>query len=151
MTGNRGFTFVEILVAVALIGISIAGILTAYSASFSLAERVRAENLALNAAIAKCEEIKACNFDEILINYTTGGVPGPTFSAPGLHNGVGAIEIVPITSNIYRVHISVSWQERGGRVVGEDRNLNGILDEGEDTNGNGWLDSPASITTIISR
>jgi len=51
---------------------------------------------------------------------------------------------------LFKIKITCSWQERGGRVIGEDKNLNGQLDTGEDTNGNGELDSPLQIVSYIA-
>ena len=48
------------------------------------------------------------------------------------------------------VHIAACWNARG-RVVGEDRNCNGVLDPGEDDNGNGWMDSPVMVSTRVAR
>jgi len=36
------------------------------------------------------------------------------------------------------------------KVIGEDKNLNGILDPGEDTNGNGIIDSPVELVTQVA-
>ena len=51
---------------------------------------------------------------------------------------------------LFKIKITCSWQEREGRVIGEDKNLNGQLDTGEDTNGNGELDSPLQIVSYIA-
>lgn len=42
----------------------------------------------------------------------------------------------------------VCYREKN-RIIGEDANLNGVLDAGEDDNENGELDSPAHIETVI--
>lgn len=47
------------------------------------------------------------------------------------------------------VHVAACWSVRG-RAVGEDRNCNGVMDNGEDANGNGWLDSPAMASTRVA-
>jgi len=44
--------------------------------------------------------------------------------------------------------VSVCWRQKN-RVIGEDKNLNGALDAGEDANGNKIIDSPVELTTLI--
>jgi hypothetical protein len=46
--------------------------------------------------------------------------------------------------------VAACWASRGRRL-GEDQNCNGVLDPGEDANGNGWIDSPAMVSTRIAR
>ncbi len=70
------------------------------------------------------------------IRTTNGGVP------VDLRN--------PDSPDLVDVQVSVCWQSRG-RNFGEDQNCNGMLDPGEDTNGNGWIDSPATVSTRIGR
>jgi hypothetical protein len=45
----------------------------------------------------------------------------------------------------------VCYREKPNRVIGEDINLNGILDGGEDLNGDGRLSSLCEITYFIGR
>ena len=47
------------------------------------------------------------------------------------------------------VHVAACWFARG-RIIGEDLNCNGVLDNGEDANANGWLDSPAMASTRVA-
>ena len=47
------------------------------------------------------------------------------------------------------VYISATWKDRSGRYTGEDVNLNGTLDAGEDKNGNDRLDSNVGFSTFI--
>jgi len=71
----------------------------------------------------------------------------------GGENGGNAFNDVWYSSGyerLFKIKITCSWQERGGRVIGEDKNLNGQLDTGEDTNGNGELDSPLQIVSYIA-
>jgi len=51
---------------------------------------------------------------------------------------------------LLEVILTVSWKQRDGRIIGEDLNLNGILDAGEDANSNGRLDSPSELRSLIS-
>ena len=69
------------------------------------------------------------------------------------------VRIVPMpppdTGNptVLTVHVSACWMTRQRRI-GEDRltatPCDGVLNGGEDTNGNGWLDSPAMASTRLA-
>jgi hypothetical protein len=58
-------------------------------------------------------------------------------------------------ADLYWISISVSWRQKGGRIIGEDNGagagvaLNGICDGTEDVNTNTFLDSPARIITLM--
>ena len=56
----------------------------------------------------------------------------------------------PLQPNLLNLHVAACWRS-SGRVIGEDKNLNGRLDAGEDANGSGWMDSPVMISTLIAR
>ena len=52
---------------------------------------------------------------------------------------------------LFEAKITASFKLPNGRIIGEDKNLNGILDAGEDLNGNGELDSPVFLKSFISK
>ena len=52
-------------------------------------------------------------------------------------------------TDLLTVHISATWKDIRGRLNGEDINLNGVLDAGEDQNGNNRLDSNVGFSTFI--
>jgi hypothetical protein len=56
-----------------------------------------------------------------------------------------------VDAEMIEVVVSVSWQDRNGRIMGEDLDLDGTLDGGEDTNSDGELSSPVSLRTFITR
>jgi hypothetical protein len=51
----------------------------------------------------------------------------------------------------FKIRIVACWRNQNGRVIGEDKNLNGTLDAGEDLDGNGLIDSPAVIESYVAR
>jgi hypothetical protein len=59
-------------------------------------------------------------------------------------------------SGLYWISVAVSWAQKGGRIIGEDNGagggvaLNGVCDGAEDVNGNGIIDSPAQIITLMA-
>lgn len=62
-------------------------------------------------------------------------------------------EIDPIGENLKEARVVVSWKQRLGRIIGEDINLNGELDTGEDKTGghSGELDSPCEIISAFAK
>jgi len=52
---------------------------------------------------------------------------------------------------LFEAKITAHFKLPNGRIIGEDKNLNGILDAGEDLNGNGELDSPVFLKSFVSR
>ncbi len=105
---------------------------------------------AMVAAQDKMEEIKNHNYSLITTDYASAGTPGNTFS---LSNpaGMGVIYIDSSNANLLQIEINVSWRNKDGRVVGEDADLDGAIDAGEDADGNNKLDSTARIVSNIAQ
>jgi hypothetical protein len=64
-------------------------------------------------------------------------------------NGYIVTYVTPTASDLWTVYVSATWKDRRGRYNGEDVNLNGQLDTGEDKNGNNRLDSNVGFSTFI--
>ena len=145
-----GFTIVEILYTTGIMGIALVGILQLFVYCLWSSESAGMLTDAVGEACSRCEEIRGLNFDAILAAYGQGGTPGPRFTPTRLQ-GVGLITIDTGNPDLIEARVVVCWQDRGGSVVGEDQNLNGYLDAGEDVNGNGLMDSPAVAVTLAAR
>lgn len=167
---KSGFTLIEVLFTFGILAFCVCGVLLTYIQMFMLADLSRDTTLATNAAQAKMEEIKKT----VLTGLDSSHCDGCSCPSPGFRDGCifditgftgtnakGKIEIsditlrTPATETLKRVRIVVSFTSRG-RVFGEDRNLNGILDIGEDRDapgqpGYGRLDSPLELITLIAR
>lgn len=155
-SSNKGFTLLELMLAVAILLIALGGFLFAYITCIALSLTAKNTTVALSGANAKIEEIKNSQFDILVANYSPGGTPGNSFLINNWLNAIdqrGTVEIVAANSSLtlYEVRVTVSWREKGGRILGEDKDLDSVLDSGEDTNGNNQLDSPVKIVTLISR
>jgi prepilin-type N-terminal cleavage/methylation domain-containing protein len=147
---ESGFTLVEVLVAVSITAVCLSGMLLTFINLFTLTDLTRDFTLANNAAQQKVEEIKRTAFDSVLaFNNTVFNIPG--FAASEAR---GRIEVDNTTfSYLKKVRVVVSFRTRS-RVIGEDTNLNGALDSGENTadypEASGpRLDSPVEIVTYI--
>ncbi|MBI5149865.1 MAG: prepilin-type N-terminal cleavage/methylation domain-containing protein [Candidatus Omnitrophica bacterium] len=113
---RRGFTLVEVLIAVGLLAIVIVGLLQLFVYCSRLAEDAGNTTLAINEAQNKMEEIRNHDFDAITADYASGGTPGNTFTLTSL-NGTGAITISPVGGDpqLLQMQIVVNWQNKNGR------------------------------------
>ena len=148
---KKGVTLIEILVALFILVIGILGTLQLFSYCAYLAEMSGNTNYMIDQAQSKIDEMRSTSFTLIVTNYASGGTPGDTFALTN-PTAKGVIIIDSSTADLLQVEINVSWKnERNDRIIGEDLDLDGVLDAGEDVNGNGKLDSPVKLITIIAR
>lgn len=151
---NSGFTLAEVLVTFFLLAFCLCGLLLTYINMLNLTELSRSLTLATNAVQKELEDIKRINFDSLM------ALDGTTFDIAGFSSSYakGRIEICDnITcpaiisySDLKRVRLVACFKSRG-RIFGEDQNLDGSLNTGEDKNGNNRLDCPVEVITLISR
>ncbi|HOU36445.1 MAG TPA: prepilin-type N-terminal cleavage/methylation domain-containing protein [Candidatus Omnitrophota bacterium] len=146
---QSGLTLIEVLAATGIMAACISGLLLTYINLFTITDLMRDFTLAANAASQKAEELKRLSYDSILAyNNTTFPVAG----FPNPADAIGRIEVSNATiAHLRRIRVVVSFRTRG-RVIGEDLNLNGMLDDGENTalyaEASGpRLDSPVEIVT----
>lgn len=145
---KSGFTLLELMVAVGVLIVALAGLLGVFAHLISLNENSSKLTLAVAACQAKLEEIRNSNFQIVYTNYNN-----TSFNPGGFPSGEakGAIAIDNSNPNLLQIFVSVSWMTRSNRIIGEDRNLDGVLNAGEDSNANGRLDSPAGIATLMAQ
>ncbi|MCA9407697.1 MAG: prepilin-type N-terminal cleavage/methylation domain-containing protein [Candidatus Omnitrophica bacterium] len=139
--GNEGFTLVELMVAAFILSIAIIGILLGYVKCLDLNEMSRNSTIAVAATKSQMEQIKNTAFNQIFANFDDA-----TFTSAGI-NGIGVTYVDNTNPTLLQITVSFCWQQKNGQVIGEDSNLDGNLDVGEDTNGNGIVDSPVQIVT----
>jgi hypothetical protein len=101
----------------------------------------------VNAAQKKIEEIRNYSFSDIYNDYNN-----TTFTVDEMPSGnsKGVIYVDNSNPDLLKLTVSVCWRQRGTLVVGEDRNLNGVLNTGEDLNGNNMIDSTVQLVTLIA-
>lgn len=146
------------MLTTAILAIAIIGVFSIYDASIVLSDMAGTLTQMANIARYKLESLYTENFD-LLDNHN-----GETFDlseftdATLFGNGTlavkdakGVYRITSYNSNLKKVTLSISYKIKGGRIIGEDTNLNGLLDPGEDTNKDSRLSSPVEIATIIAR
>ena len=143
-----GFTLIELMISVSVLIVALAGLLGVFAHLISLNENSSKLTLAVAACQAKLEEIRNSTFSNTYATYN-----GASFNPQGFTSGEakGAISVNNSNPNLLQVYISVSWRTRSNRVIGEDRNLNGALNAGEDSNANNRLDSPSQLVTLMAQ
>ena len=140
---ERGFTLVEVMLAVAIAAVALCGILATYAACFTLIRTSKTASIATSAAQGLLDEIRNTSFPLIKSTYN-----GTNFTVNNMPLNRGIVYVDDSNPELLKVTISVCWKQ-GNIVVGEDKNLNGSLDTGEDANSNGIIDSPVELTTLI--
>ncbi len=147
---NNGFSLIEIVVTVGILTILLTNLLGLFIYCSTLAQSAGNMTLAIREAQEKLEEIRDHNYSLITTDYAAGGSPGNIFNLNQL-NGKGAVYVDSSSPDLLQIKVVVSWKNKDTRVIGEDTNLNGILDAGEDKNANGQLDSIVSLVTMIAK
>ncbi|MBF0387501.1 MAG: prepilin-type N-terminal cleavage/methylation domain-containing protein [Candidatus Omnitrophica bacterium] len=142
-SSRSGMTLVEVLVAVSVVLIAVIGILYSYAKAIELNAIGQGSVIATQAVKNKIEQIKGTAFSTIFTTYNN-----TTFTAVGL-NGRGLVTVDRSNSRLLEVKVIFCWRLGSGRIIGEDRDLDGVLDAGEDANGNGQLDAYVQIVTRI--
>lgn len=142
-----GFTLMELMFAVAILVTALLGILLTYLTCFELISTAHNLTLATNAVQGKIEEIRDYNFYDIYSDYD-----GQTFPVNeiAVGNSLGVVYVDNTDPDLLEITVSICWRQRGNRIIGEDLDLDGVLDPGEDLNGNGIIDSPAQLVTLIT-
>jgi len=143
---SRAFTLLELALAIAIFVIAACGILSLFISSATIAESAGNVTRAINVAREELENnVKQANF-ATLTNYS--------LLPPNIPNEMSLacyVQNHPTLNDIRQVTIVVSHRGKSQHVIGEDENLNGLLDGGEDTNGDGRLSSLCEISTFIAR
>ncbi len=142
---NRGFSLAEILLAVAILAFAFCGILAMHTTCFVLMATSKNVNIATNAAQGLIEEIRSAPFTQIISDYN-----GLNFIVNNIPSSRGVVYVDDTDPELLEVTISVCWKQ-GKRIIGEDTNLNGVLDSGEDKSPyNQIIDSPVELVTRIA-
>ncbi len=144
---KKGFTLIEVLIATVVLTGAILAILASLIQCSNLQETSKNLGLTISAARAKVEEMRNVDFSDLITNYN-----GP-FDVSGLDakGRVDSSYVAGSNNNLIDIRVVICWRQGRNRIIGEDINLNGNLDPGEDVNPtNGRLDSPAQIVTLMA-
>ncbi|MFT5387316.1 MAG: competence protein ComGC [Lysobacterales bacterium] len=147
---NSGFTLVELILVAGIMSVTIVGLLNLFIFTSTGAELAGSKTRAIAEAQTVLEEIHAYNFDDIVTDYASGGAVGDDFDLTYLP-GKGTIYIDSSNVDLLEVHVTICWRDKTGRILGEDTDLDGVLDAGEDVNGNNEIDSIVRLSTMVAR
>ncbi len=164
---KTGFTLAELMVASLVLVTILVGLLASFVTCLDLNETSRNLTTALDAAQQKLAEIREHSFGDACSYYNgrsvdDDGNPDDVDDMPPgesrrivyvyVDPGVNSCSTYNCTCDydVLRIVISVCWRQKSGRIIGEDKDLDGVLDLGEDKNGNNQIDSPAQIVTFLT-
>jgi len=105
---QRGFSLIELMVAVAILAMAIFGIFHAYSVGFMGMADARDRTVATNYAREEMENLKNMSFD----NLDTGEEIPFTIPAPTKFSGTETIEEWNSNEDLKKVTTVVSWVDR---------------------------------------
>lgn len=173
---NKAMTMLELVVVIGVVGIALMGLLVSYINSLSLSDYDKNLTIAMNIAREKMEELytdRVKTFDTLGQDLCGAANPPDCIWAmngntivvsfnntymkthyPGFNGSCTAYikDIDPLGDNLKEVRIVVCWRQGIGRIIGEDTNLNGALDPGEDSGRHAnELDSPCEIISAFAK
>ncbi len=143
MKKNQGFTLPEVLIATTVFLLTSVGILFTYVQCLELNSINHDTSLVLQYTRSMLEEIKSTSPSMMHETYNEKTFP---FEKP---TGIILVKVNDQNPQLLIVTVRCFWKQAKGRIIGEDKNLNGFLEEAEDLNKNGELDSPVTLVTYI--
>ena len=109
---DRGFSFLEILLATVLLSIGLVGLVNAFSIGLSESSQAKQYTVAKNLAEEKLEEIRNTSYANVVIE--SPAVPVSGFL--DYRREVLVSEIPQPGSGLKELQINVFWQAKGGEV-----------------------------------
>lgn len=143
-SGSKGMTLVEVLLAIMILVPLLTVVLQNFVQCSELNSMSRNTSLAVWGERNRLAEIERTPFSQIAATYDR-----QPFTIDGL-NGIGVTYIETTSQDLLTVHATFSWRDMKGRVVGEDKDLDGVLDQNEKGT-SGRLSSPVDLSTRIYR
>lgn len=140
---QRGLSLAELLVSTGLLILIVTGLLLSYIRALELNEISRNSSIAVQAGRTRMEQIKNTDYAQIKTTFNL-----VTFNITGL-NGKGISYVDDTNPKLLKVTVPICWKQKNNRLIGEDADLDGALDAGEDINGNNLLSSPVEVVDYI--
>ncbi|MBU1784275.1 MAG: prepilin-type N-terminal cleavage/methylation domain-containing protein [Candidatus Omnitrophica bacterium] len=101
---SRGFTLLEILITILLLGVSVCAVSTAFSRGMFAAAGARDMSVAVNIARGQMERIWDMDYDDI-----SSAAPAPAGTQPPLDEFQVAVTVTQFDPDIKQVDVNVSW------------------------------------------
>ena len=112
MNSLRGFTLLEVMVAMAIIAIALTAVLGSQSQSLSLASEAKFSTTAALLAQSKMAEIEAENPEDLASDSGDFGEDYPGYRWDKSVNDVTFDEPEGISDYLKRIDLIISWEER---------------------------------------
>ena len=154
---RRSLTLAEIMISVFIFVVGVGAIFVVYPPLFEGVEVTFQTMRAWGECRKEMEKLKTETFSDLWAEAGTAN-PHSFLDTAGVMRGVYYLDKISCTAgsscvsgtltDALNVTVLVSVKAKN-QVVGEDKNLSGVLDSGEDFNGNDRLDSPVSLSTVV--
>ena len=139
---SKGLTLPELLIATVILLPIFVGVMLTFIYCMQYSEMASNQTTAILACKNRMTQIENAAYTQVFNTFNN-----TTFTVNGF-NGMGITYIDNTNPDLLQIITAFCWRERNGRIVGEDRDLDGNLDAGEDVNGNGRLDSRVQLVTL---
>jgi prepilin-type N-terminal cleavage/methylation domain-containing protein len=134
---RRGFSLLELVIAMAVIALAILSLMTLINSSAHLQEISREKALATNAVRKILEEMRNAVFSEVYARYNSNGADNPVGSASSGHTfsvaGLNPVVSGGLVGQIFFPEVGTSLCENVqnatlGMAAGKDLNRDGVID-----------------------
>ena len=153
----KGFTLLEVAVTLVIALAMTLTVLQVVVMARELTSASQVGQLAWLGAQRKMETLIDLAFAQYdaLLAADNAGDPNHLFTIDGLPGVTqGVVQVFPEAGSdptIADVYVTVCFRGGQGRVLGEDQNLNGVLEGAEDLDGDAVMDSPVQLVTRLTR
>ena len=175
---KKAVTLVELLIAIFMVTIAVGGMFLVYPTLFEGVKVTSGKVQSWEIARQRIETLRNSEFGDLWdVSFDPDDPPFPqpeimfdetrcvfpagcsrpsdlegsaVYYIEQMHGDTSAVPNPPddVLTDLLQIEVVVCFRA-GRRIVGEDQNLNGVLDSGEDTNSDGKLSSPVSLQTLI--
>jgi prepilin-type N-terminal cleavage/methylation domain-containing protein len=119
---TSGYTFIELLIALALLGIVVAPLLNLFATGYSFISHAREETTALNLCRTRLEEMRAMGYTAVCVQYLdSSSLPVSEFNPLDLDGFIREtnVTLVKLLANpgsdlaieLLQIDVTVTWQE----------------------------------------
>lgn len=153
---NKGLSLMEVLIAIFILVAALGALATIYPGIFR-GVNLDAQSLkAWQIAQEEIETLKNTSFDTLYsVSYNPQDAPTVNAFSTGDVSIKGFYYVQQMLDkdnnvllDLVRLEVVICFRT-GNSVVGEDTNLNGVFDAGEDTDSNGKVSSGVRLTTLV--
>ena len=140
---RSGFSLVELMVASVFLVFVFLAVIVGYLKCMELNDLSRNSSFAIKAVKSRMETIKNTPFVQLTPLYNN-----VVFTSNNL-TGKGVSYINTTNPDLQQISFVQCWKKKSGRVIGEDKDLDGVLDAGEDLNGDGRINSIVELVNYV--